>query len=234
MSALHARYRQLALESRQQRALSYPVLFWLFIAGSLLGTVAEGLFHLMRKGVWGFRVGTVWGPFCVLYGFGTAAMYLVALTIRQQGLVMQFAAFALAGTVVEYAASVLQECCFGTMSWDYSAHAMNISGRVSLRMTLLWGMAGIALMYLLLPILLLSFNRLHLDQRRLLCAAMSAFMCLNLLLTSAALLRWQERTTSSAPASNAVEAYLDQHWPDERLRERFPNMEFVSAAELDI
>lgn len=227
MSALRARYHQLQENSRLEKELSAPVLLWLFVAGSLLGFVSEGVFHFLHHGRWGFRVGTLWGPFCVLYGFGAVAMYLVALCIRHRKPLMQFAVFALTGSAVELVAGVFQQLAFGTQSWDYSAHALNLGGYVSLKMTLLWGIAGMALMYIILPVLLSLFNRLHLMQRRTLCRCVSAFMCVNLLLTCAALLRWQERTLEATPASNAIEFILDQRWPDERMRERFPNMQFV-------
>lgn len=228
MNALKARYHQLALDSRQERPLDFSVLFWLFIAGSLAGTVLEGVWHLLHTGVWGFRVGTLWGPFCVLYGFGAVLMYLAALGVQDRGLLRQFIAFALTGATVEYAASVFQEACFGTMSWNYSAHAINLGGRISLRMTLLWGVAGLLLMYALLPVLLKGFNRLGLARRRGLLRFCAAFMCINLLLTGAALVRWQERVQAAEPAGTALEIWLDRTWPDERLQARFPNMRFVS------
>ena len=231
MFSLKSRYRQLRLDSRQEKELCYPVLFWLFVAGSLLGFVLEGMFHLLREGTWSFRVGTLWGPFCVLYGFGAVVMYLVALAVRRKGALRQFIVFALTGSAVEYAAALFQEALFGTRSWNYSGHRFNLGGRISLRMTLLWGLAGMALMYIVLPLLFRQFNQLHLDKRVILCRAMSAFMCVNLLMTAFALLRWQDRTIHHSPASNAVEAYLDHRWPDERMQDRFPNMEFVSLSE---
>lgn len=224
---LKARYHQLAWDSRQEKALSFPTLFWLFIAGSLLGFVLEGCWHWLHHGTWGFRVATLWGPFCIIYGVGAVAMYLIALSVEKHPPLTQFAAFALAGSAVEYLASLFQEAAFGTVSWDYSRHAFNLSGRISLRMTLLWGLLGMALMYAVLPLLLRSFNRLHLQQRTVLCRAATAFMCVNLLCTSIALMRWQERVIHAAPAKNAVEAYLDHRWPDERMQARFPNMQFV-------
>ena len=211
--------------------LSYPLLFWLFIAGSLMGFVLEGVFHLIRKGTWAFRVGTLWGPFCVIYGAGTVAMYLVALTMQQKNPLAQFIVFALTGSAVEFLAGVFQQVFFGTQSWDYSSHALNLGGFISLKMTLLWGLAGMALMHLVLPVLLRSLSRLKLDRRKTLCRMMSAFMCVNLLMTSIALMRWHERISQGTSASNAVEAYMDKNWPDERMRERFPNMEFTGGTD---
>lgn len=220
-------YRRLARSSRQE-GLSFAVLLWLFIAGSLLGFVAEGVFHLIRKGTWAFRVGTLWGPFCVLYGFGVVAMHLVALSIRHKKPLRQFLVFALTGSAVELLAGLFQKSVFGTQSWNYASHAINLGGYISLRMTLIWGLAGIALMYGVLPFLLSAFNRLQLARRTCLCRAAATFMAVNLLATTCALLRWQERVIAASPASNAVEAYMDVRWPDERMQARFPNMEFVS------
>lgn len=229
MSALMTRDRYPAADRRQQ--LSYPRLFWLFIAGSLMGFVMEGMFHLLRQGTWAFRVGTLWGPFCVIYGAGAVAMYLVALLVQRNKPLTQFAVFALTGSAVEFLAGLFQLIFFGTQSWNYSSHALNLGGFISLKMTLLWGAAGMGLMYIILPLLLRSFNQLNLDRRLVLCRVMSAFMCVNLLMTSIALMRWHERVSQGTPASNTVEAYLDDHWPDERMRERFPNMEFTGGAD---
>ena len=231
MSALRARYRQLTRDSRQDRGLSFPTLFWLFIAGSLLGFVMEGVWHFLRKGTWGFRVATLWGPFCVIYGVGAVAMYLIALLVEKRRPIVQFTAFALAGSAVEYLSSRFQEAAFGTVSWNYSHHAINLGGRISLQMTLIWGVIGMVLMYGILPVLLSAFNRMRLSSRTTLCRMAAVFMCINLLMTSVALMRWQERVQSAAPASNAIEAYMDRTWPDERMQERFPNMEFVSMAQ---
>lgn len=229
MSALRARYRQLARDSRQEQGLSFPTLFWLFIAGSLMGFVMEGVWHYLRKGSWGFRVATLMGPFCVIYGVGAVVMYLIALWVEKKRPLAQFAAFALAGSAVEYLSSLFQEAAFGTVSWDYSHHAINLGGRISLQMTLVWGAIGMVLMYGILPLLLSAFNRMRLGNRTMLCRFAAAFMGINLLLTCAALLRWQERVQLSEPASNKLEAYMDEKWPDERMRERFPNMIFIGG-----
>ena len=230
MSALKARYRQLARGSRQETPCSFPTILWLFIAGSLMGFVTEGVWHLLRTGEWGFRVATLWGPFCVIYGIGAAAMYLIALVVEKKRPLIQFIAFALAGSTVEYLSGLFQEFVFGTVSWDYSHHVLNLGGRISLKMTLVWGLLGMALMYVILPVLLGFFNLMHLSSRVTLCRAAAAFMCVNLLMTSIALLRWEERVRSAEPASNAVEAYMDRRWPDEQMQKRFPNMVFVSSA----
>lgn len=226
MSSLMTRDHPVASHRHQ---LSYPLLLWLFIAGSLLGFVMEGTFHLIRQGSWAFRVGTLWGPFCVIYGTGAVVMYLVALKVQEKSRPAQFAAFALTGSAVELLSGVFQLIFFGTQSWNYSHHALNLGGFVSLKMTLLWGLAGMAMLHLALPLLMRAYTRLQLEGRHVLCRAVTAFMCVNLLMTSIALMRWHERTAESSAASNVVEAWMDAHWPDDRMQQRFPNMEFVGS-----
>lgn len=226
MSALMTRDHP---EAVRHHRLSYPLLLWLFITGSLLGFVMEGVFHLIRQGSWAFRVGTLWGPFCVIYGAGAVVMYLVVLRVQEKRPLTQFAVFALTGSAVELLSGVLQQLFFGTQSWNYSHHALNLGGFVSLKMTLLWGIAGMAMLHLALPLLMRAYARLKLDRRLVLCRAVTAFMCVNLLVTSIALMRWHERTAESSAASNAVEAWMDAHWPDERMQQRFPNMEFIGS-----
>lgn len=227
MSSLKTKYRRMISDAYDARDVSYPTLFWLFIAGSLLGFLMEGCWHYLRNGSWADRVATLWGPFCIIYGAGAVVMYLLALRLQGRRIGVQFAAFALTGSTVEYLASVFQEAAFGTMSWNYSKHTLNIGGRISLQMALLWGVAGMALMYLILPLLILLLTGLHLDRHSLVCWVMTIFMAVNLALTGCALLRWEARQEGT-PARNAFEEMIDQRWGDEWMRERFPNMKFVS------
>lgn len=226
MAAIKAWYRRIAEASRQQHDFSFPTLFWLFITGSMLGVLMEGIWHFLHHGTWAYRVATLYGPFCIIYGAGAVAMYIVAAAVKRWHVFGQFVAFGVTGSVIEYLSSLFQEICFGTISWDYSRHMLNLGGRVSLRMTLIWGIAGLALMYLLLPVLLCMFNQLRLQDRRRLCAVLAACMAMNLLVTTAALVRWKERHLGQ-PAGSRFEQHLDQYWPDERLEARFPNMLFT-------
>lgn len=213
-------------EYEDRKPSSYPTLFWLFMTGSLLGFLMEGIWHLLRTGKWARRVATLWGPFCIIYGAGAVVMYLLALRIGNKGLLLQFMTFAMAGSAVEYLAGVFQETVFGTVSWDYSSHALNISGRISLKMTLVWGLAGLMLTHLLLPVILSLLTKLHLNRLNAVCLVMSVLMAINLLLTGCALLRWESRTAGQ-PARNAVEHAIDHCWDDAWMQERFPNMRFT-------
>ena len=38
-------------------------MLWLFVGGSVIGFVLEGLWHILRVGTWESHTATVWGPF---------------------------------------------------------------------------------------------------------------------------------------------------------------------------
>ena len=52
-----------------------------------------------------------------------------------------------------------------------------------------------------------------------------AFMIANNVMTSLSLARWVERIQDK-PASNGIENWLDDHFPDERMEKICANMEF--------
>ena len=65
---------------RLQSKITYEKLFWLFIVGSLIGVVMEGVFCVFFKGHWESHVLTLVGPFNALYGAGAVLFYsLIAL-----------------------------------------------------------------------------------------------------------------------------------------------------------
>ncbi len=51
-------------------------------------------------------------------------------------------------------------------------------------------------------------------------------MCVNMLVSGLAVWRMNQRQ-DEVPASNTVLAFLDEHYPDERLGKIYPNMFFA-------
>lgn len=126
-------HRTLEVPSKQNDIsfkIRYSTLFWLFMLGSVVGFILEGLWCILLQGHWEHHSATVWGPFCIIYGIGAVAVYLLSVVLKNQNLLVQFAAFTVSGAAVEYFGSLFQELCFGSVSWDYSEHILNLGGRV--------------------------------------------------------------------------------------------------------
>ena len=80
---------------------SYPELFFLFFTGSILGFILEGIWRVIRTGTWENHSATVYGPFCIIYGFGAAALYWITGNVSGMPLWQQFIRFAAVGAAVE-------------------------------------------------------------------------------------------------------------------------------------
>ena len=212
--------------------LSFASLFWLFLIGSVIGFVLEGIWHVMRTGEWEDHVSTVWGPFCTVYGVGATMIYAVSYLLQNKNIAVQFFVYGGIGTAVEYFTSLFQELLFGSTSWNYDDHIFNIGGRVSLQMTLLWGLLGISFVRLVFPYLSLLLGKLNKRSWNIVCAFCSAVMAINLLVSASAVMRWGERMEQEE-ADNEWEEFLDVRFHDERMRETYPNMVFQSLEASD-
>lgn len=213
------------MKKRFNTVREYRTLFWLFVAGSVVGFILEGVFAIIKRGAWENHSALVWGPFCIVYGIGACAMYLVSKALNDRSFLEQFLMFALAGSVVEYVCSFLQEHFFGSKSWDYSDRFMNIRGRICLQMTLIWGFLGLTFVRLIFPSLIKLTESFEIHTPRILCAAFAVFMVVNLLVSAAAVLRWQERRLG-IPPDNRIEEYLDEKYGEDVMERVYGNMEF--------
>ena len=203
----------------------YTELFWVFFFGSILGFIIEGLWNIVLFGEWVDHSATVVGPFCIVYGVGAVAAFLVARVLPRRSIVLQFVAFAVVGGAVEYFTSLFQERTFGSVSWDYSSHTLNLGGRVSGQMALIWGFLGMLFVGLLYPTLRRLLHRMHTLRWQVFCVACSVFMALNLAISAAAIFRWRERA-EAIPPSNKWEMYLDTTYPDSLMEHVYCDMRF--------
>ena len=203
----------------------YTTLFRLFMFGSVAGFVLEGLWCILTDGHWESHTATVWGPFCIIYGIGAVAVYLLSGLLHGKSLPVQFAAFTISGAAVEFFGSLFQEVCFGSVSWDYSEHFLNLGGRVSFKMALMWGVLGILFIRAAFPLVRRALEKLRGRGSRALCAVMSVFMVVNLAVTCGALTRWHNR--GDEPAGSAIVQWIDDTYDDETMSRLFPNMVFT-------
>ena len=215
------------IKSRTQDVkINYPVMFWLFFFGSLLGFVLEGLWQILKKGYWENHSSTILGPFCIIYGAAAMLLYVASKYLAEKNTPLLFFLFALLGASLEFLASLFQETVFGSTSWNYENHPFNIGGRVSLFMTFLWGFLGIFFIKLCFPLFNRIFRKMTGPVWNFICGMLSLFMIFNLAVTSAAVLRFGERMTHGSPPSNKIEEFFDENYDNGTMNEIFTNMCF--------
>lgn len=205
--------------------LNFATLFWLFIFGSVVGFLIEGIWHIMKTGHWESHVTTVWGPFCTIYGVAAALIYAVSYPLRNKNVAVQFCVYAGIGTAIEYFTSLFQELIFGSTSWNYEGHFLNLGGRVSFKMTLVWGLLGLLFVRFVFPYLSLFLEKIQKRSWNIACVFCSAFMAVNLLMSAGAVMRWGNRMKAE-PADNEWEEFFDRRFDDERMKKTYPNMVF--------
>lgn len=209
--------------------LKYSTAFWLFFFGSIGGFILEGIWRIIKYGRWENHSATVWGPFCIVYGIGAMAMYIAAYYLKGQKLPVQFIIYCVAGAAVEYAAGLFQEVFFGSRSWDYSNYVLNINGRISLVMSLIWGLLGVAFAKLVFPLIIRVQNKIEGKLNSALCFVLSIFMAVNLLVSAAAIMRWERRLKGIEPRGD-IERVLDKRFDNERMRRIYNNMHFIDES----
>jgi len=205
--------------------LSYQNLFWLFMIGCVLGFFIEGVWCRFKYGHWENHPSAVWGPFSCVYGIGAVVIYIVSLYVRTLSVISQFFLFALCGTAVEYVCSWFQEVFLKSSSWDYSTYRFNLHGRVSLRLSLFWGILGTLFAWFVVQPLTSLLQHMTGALCDALCVILSIFMAVDLLITALALLRWRKRLMGT-PAKGKAEEWLDRHFGNERMLSLFNNLEF--------
>lgn len=199
--------------------------FFIFICGCVLGVVTETLWCLFKNGRLESRKGLVYGPFNLVYGFGSLWMTLIYMPFREIPAVVLFVIGALTGSFWEYICSFLQEKLFGSVSWDYSELTANLHGRISLKYSLFWGILSVLWIKALLPGLCRVFAFLPERTVRPVSFILLVFIVFDSLISAAVVLRMKNRHKGRS-ALNALERFLDMRFPDERVRKIYPNMVF--------
>ena len=208
------------------RGLNGYKLFLIFLIGSVAGVIVETAWCFMRHGYVESRAGLVYGPFSPIYGVGAFFLTLMLYKYRNRSAIYSFIGGFVAGSVVEYICSYLQETLFGSVSWDYSNIPLNINGRVCLLYSVFWGFLGILWIKSIYPRMSVWILKIPNKIGKILVWILLVFMIFNSVVSALAVYRWSERIEGKE-ASNRVEILLDERLPDERMQRIYPNMEFL-------
>ncbi len=208
------------MESREKLKKELITVFWVFIIGSIFGSIVETALEIIVDGNLHIRRGLIYGPFIPVYGVGAVMYYFIVSNIKDTTKVF-FASMALGG-FVEYGCSYIQEIFFGTISWDYSSAIINLNGRTDLTHCIFWGIAGIFYITTAYPMILKFVSYYPKMEFKLLTIVMIVFMVFNISTSWAAGRRQNERVIG-IPAKNFVDEFLDKYYPDSRMNKIYSN-----------
>lgn len=133
--------------------------FFLFFIYSVIGWFMETIFVGIQKKRIVDR-GFLIGPYCPIYGVGALVM-IFYLTQYKDNILTVFILGVVICSLLEYFTSYVMEKLFKTRWWDYSNNKFNLNGRICGFNSLLFGIAGVLVIYFVQPSLDLFLSRLN-------------------------------------------------------------------------
>lgn len=127
------------------------MIIMLFFIYSFVGWIVEEIDILVETKKLTYR-GFLIGPICPIYGVGSLLMVLTLSDYVGSPFQIFCASFIMC-SVVEYITSWVLEKMFNVRWWDYSHMKFNIEGRIVLRNSFFFGIAGLLLIYYVNPFL---------------------------------------------------------------------------------
>ena len=130
----------------------FNLLVLVMIIGGITGFIYEEIFYYFDLGQLVKR-GSTYGPWIPIYAFGSVFITLITYRYKEKPLVVFLLSVAITG-VLEYLTGMFFYEVLGTRLWDYNVEILNygnIKGYVCLRSVLLFGFAGLFLIYYIVP-----------------------------------------------------------------------------------
>lgn len=134
---------------RHYSLLSLIAMFFLF---SFIGWVWEVSLHLITDGEFVNR-GVMFGPWLPIYGSGALMILVLLNKFRGKPAVEFITAVVLCGCLEYATAWYLEFTHDGMKWWDYSGYFLNLHGRICAEGLLVFGVGGLAIVYLIAPLM---------------------------------------------------------------------------------
>jgi hypothetical protein len=149
--------------------INLVLLFFIF---SFVGWVYECTLDIISTGTFVNR-GTMYGPWIPIYGIGGVSVLILLKPFKSKPVLTFFLTVLICG-VIEYVSAWYLETFMHMKYWDYAGYFFNIQGRVCLEGLLIFGMAGIASIYSISPLLNNLLDRAPMHVKRFACIILSA------------------------------------------------------------
>lgn len=128
----------------------YNLIMYFFIY-SFLGWCVE-VFYAFKNQRKFVNRGFLHGPLCPIYGSCILLMIILLSNFKGNFFIL-FLAATLATSVIEYITGFILEKLFKTKYWDYTEDPFNLHGRICLHFSIMWGLASLAVVKIVHPII---------------------------------------------------------------------------------
>lgn len=205
------------------KGLCLDKIVWVFFISALGGDLIETVYVKLTADIWMSRSSVLYGTFSIVWGAGAALLTLLLhrLSDREDRYIF-LGGFFLGGTY-EYMCSVFTEVFFGTTFWDYSDMPFHIGGRTNLLFCVFWGILSLVWIKICYPHISRWIEKIPPVTGKILTWFCVALMACDIVISAMAMIRYVERSKGIS-AGNAVEAFVDYHYPDRFIEWTWPNL----------
>lgn len=130
---------------------------WLFFMLAIFGWLWEGFLYLFKDDTYVNR-GFLTGPWLPIYGMGGIMLEILFRKWRDRPVMIFLSSMALC-TLLEYVAGWYLELTWGVRWWDYSDMRWNLHGRICFLSSLLFGLGGMLLVWVISPLFYSLYRR---------------------------------------------------------------------------
>lgn len=130
---------------------------WLFVLAAVFGWMWEGFLYLLKDDMYVNR-GFLTGPWLPIYGMGAVMLEMLLHKWRDRPILIFVSSMTLC-TLLEYLAAWYLESAWNVRWWDYSGIPFNLYGRICLIGSLLFGIGGLLLVWVISPLLHVLYRK---------------------------------------------------------------------------
>jgi len=128
------------IENKKQLSFFENILLYFFIY-SFIGWLMETTYCYFDMGYFTKR-GFLFGPICPIYGNGALILLFLLQPFKDRKVKLFFVS-AIVFSIFEYIVGYGLEALFSMNFWDYSTHLLNLNGRITLEISIIWGFLAI-------------------------------------------------------------------------------------------
>ncbi len=213
-------------------------LFLIFFISSVLGYFVEITFCSIQSRKVVYNRGFLLGPYIPIYGVGTVLIAFVLAKYRNDPLIFFWMSVILC-SFIEYITSYLMEKIFKVRWWDYSHEPFNYNGRICLKNSMLFGIAGLFLIYTYYPFVLRILSLIPTSIIEILAVFLALIFLTDLTFTVIALSsvrtnlsKFAGRDATEEARREVIKVIKSHDFSFNRLLQAFPKIEKYNRREL--
>lgn len=202
--------------------LCFTKFFLFFVVGSLFGSFFEEIQWFIQKGLWTSRHDLLIGPFSTLYGFGVLLFLLfLGPGNNRRGFFKTFLYSFFIGGIFEYIAGILSEKFFQIKFWDYSKMFLNIQGKTTIPIMVIWGIFGVLILKVVYPLLSKWIEKIPCLLGKIVYIFLFLFLAFDMVFSYSVFGRMVLRHKGKEPKT-FIGAFYDQKFNNEFMYNKYP------------